>query len=181
MADTIENNTREATVSIWPTVWKYSLIATACTFVYTVILYTTGLAGNSLLGLVATVIFTILLVIALKKYRSLNGGFMTYGKAAVIGIMIGIIESVLRATLNATYLAFIDKSVLPDLLDKTMQQVENAPGVNQQTLDMMTKIYGTLFTPGGIFASGCIFGIIGGIIIALIVAAILKKDPPITA
>ena len=181
MTDTEEPNQEDVAVSKWPTIWKYSLIITACTFVYSLILFYTGLAGRFGLNLVATVIFIVLLVAGMKKYRSLNGGYMTFGAGAVIGIMTGIIQSVLNSGLSALYLGLIDKTILPALKENALQKLQDTPGMTQQALDIATKIYEVLFTPAGIFVSGCISGIIAGIIIALILAAILKKSPPIGA
>ena len=45
MTDTEEPDQEDVAVSKWPTIWKYSLIITACTFVYSLILFYTGLAG----------------------------------------------------------------------------------------------------------------------------------------
>lgn len=175
----MENKTGDTPVSVWPVIWKYSLIITAVVFAYTLVLYYTGLAGSNGMNLVATVIFIVLLIFAMRKYRGLNGGYMTYGSGAVIGIMIGIIESVLHSLLNAVYLGFVNKSILPALKENTLQQIQSTPGMNQQALDMMTKFYDVLFTPAGMFIIGCITGIIGGVVIALILAAILKNSPPV--
>ena len=181
MADTMENSSGSVPVSVWPTVWKYSLIITACTFVYALILYYTGLAGSSGLNLVATVIFIVLLVVGMRQYRTANGGYMSFGTGAKIGIMTAIIQTVLNAALNAIYLGLIDKTILPALKESTLEKVQNAPGMNQQALDMMTKFYDVLFTPAGMFIIACITGIIGGVVIALILAAILKNSPPVNA
>ena len=117
----------------------------------------------------------------MKKYRSLNSGYLTFGTGAIIGIMTAIIQTVLNSGLNALYLGMIDETILPALKDNTLQKIQATPGMNQQALDMMTKFYDVLFTPAGMFIIGCITGIIGGVIIALIVAAILKKSPPVSA
>ena len=183
MTDTVvESNPEEVAVSKWPIIWKYSLIITACVFAYTLLLYYTGLAVKPGVNLVATVIFIVLLIFALRKYRRLNSGYMTYGDGAVIGIMIGVVESVLHSLLNAVYLGFVDKSILSSLSDQTLQTLKNNPALNQQQLEMVTKIYQDfVFTPTGMFVIGCFTGIIGGIVIALILAAILKKSPPVEA
>lgn len=180
MTDTAEPNLEDVAVSKWPTIWKYSLIITACTFAYRLVLYLTGLSGKTGLGLISTVIFIVLLVVAMRKFRILNGGYMDFGTGAVIGIMIGIIESVLFSLLNAVYLA-INSSMLAAMSQQAIKTIQANPAMNQQQLDMVSRIYENfVFTPVGIFVIGCITGIIGGIVIALIVAAILKKSPPVT-
>jgi len=180
MTDKPGNNNETGPVSIWPTIWKYSFIITACTFVYTLVLYVTGLAANTGSGLLSFVIFIVLLVIGMRKYRSLNSGYMTFGAAAIIGIMISIIASILSSILNALYLAFIDSSILSAMTEKAMQKLHDTPGISQQQIDVMMKIYENfLFTPGGLLVMGIISGVIGGVIISLILAAILRKAPPV--
>ena len=181
MTDKPENILDTAPVSIWPTVWKYSFILAACSFAYTLILYYTGLAAHTGAGLLSFVITIVLLVLGMRKYRSVNNGYMTFGKATITGILISIIASVLSSVLNAVYLAFIDNSVLAGLSEKTLQKLQETPGLTQQQIDMMMKLYqNLLFTPVGMLITGIISGIIGGVIISLILAAILKKEPPIT-
>lgn len=181
MTDIPENNNETGPASIWPTIWKYSFIIAACTFAYTLVLYFTGLAASTGPGLLSFVIFIVLLVTGMRTYRSLNGGYMTFGAAAIIGIMISIIASILSSTLNTLYLAFIDNSILSAMTEKAMQKLQATPGISQQQIDVMKKIYENfLFTPGGLLVIGIISGVIGGVIISLILAAILKKAPPVT-
>lgn len=179
MTDKPDNNLESKPVSIWPTIWKYSLIIAACSFAYNLVLYFTGLAGNTGVGLLSFVIFIVLLVFGMRKYRSLNSGYMKFGTAAIIGIMISIVASIISSVLNAVYLAFIDNSILSMLTEQTRQKLQDTPGVNQQQVDMMMKLYENfLFTPVGMCIIGIISGVIGGTIISLILAAILKKTPP---
>ncbi len=174
------NNPETVPVSIWPTVWKYSLIIAVCSFAYTLLLYFTGLATSSGVSLISIVIFIVLLVMAMRQYRSLNSGYMTFGAATIIGIMVSIASSVISSTLNAIYLAVIDDSILSVMNEQTLLALRQS-GMNSEMYDMMSGFYTNfLFTPGGMFVSGSISGLIVGLIISLILAAILKKTLPIT-
>lgn len=179
MNETAEQTGNNGRVSIWPTTWKYSMIIAAVLFIYTVILYVTGLAMATGVNLLAFVIYIVLLVIALKEYRRKNNGYMTFGAAALAGILISVISRIIGSTLNAIYLAFIDDSVLDDMLDQTIQALEATPGINSDQLEMLTGIYEKVFTPVGIFCIEVIVGTIAGIIVSLITAAILKNPPPL--
>ena len=176
------DNTAEAVpVSVWPTVWKYSIILAACSFAFTLVRYYTGLGASTGMGLLGLVIAIVVLVIALKKYRGLNGGYMTFGTATLAAFMIDFLGSMISSAVNAVYLAFVDESILPAMTEKTLAQLQQTPGISKPALDMMTGIYKNfVFTPGGMFILGCVGGVIIGIILALILAAILKKNPPIT-
>ena len=182
MIDTVDNNQEDVAVPKWPTIWKYSLVSAVCVIAYTQVLYMTGMAGKIGTSWIATIIFIILLVLAMRKYRTLNGGYMEFGTATVIGILISVIESVLHSAYNAVYLCYINKTILPAIMDAVEKNLRNNPAMNQQQLDMIMRIFENfVFTPVGIFISGTVRGIVGGIIIALIVAAILKKAKPVTA
>ena len=181
MTDKTENNHEAGPVSIWPTILIYSFIIAVCNFAYTLVLYATGLATSTGAGLLSFVIFIVLLVIGMRKYRSFNNGYMTFGTGVIIGIIISIVASILGSTLNALYLAFVDNSILTAMTDQAMQKLQDTPGISQQQIDVMMKVYENfLFTPGGLLVIGIISGVIGGVIISLILAAILKKAPPIT-
>ena len=181
MTDTVEINPEEVTVTIWPTVWIYSVSITICIFVYTVVLYASGLAGSGFSqALIPNIIFIILLFWGMRNYRRRNSGYMTYGTAALLGVMVSIISSVLRSTLNAIYLAYVDNSILPALKEETLQTIQGKPSINQQQMEIVNKIYNVVFTPGGMFVVGCISGIILGVIISLILAAVLKNTPPVS-
>lgn len=181
MTEKTEYDSETQPVSIWPVIWKYSFIIAACSFAYTLLLYVSGLVGNTGAGLISFVIFIVLLVFEMRKYRKNNGGYMTFGTAAIIGIMTSIFATLLQSSLNAVYLAFIDNTALSVMTEKALQKLQATPGISQQQIDVMTKIYENfLFTPAGMFVIGLVSGIIGGVIISLILAAILKKSPPVT-
>jgi hypothetical protein len=55
-----------------------------------------------------------------------------------------------------------------------------SPGMDPQTLEMMTGIMDAVFTPGGILFAALFAGIIGWVVVALIVAAVMKRPPPST-
>ena len=173
------NNPEATPVSIWPTVWKFTLITAGCSFAYTLLLYFTGLATSSGASLVSFIIFVVLLVLAMRKYRSLNNGYMTFGTATIIGIVVSIASSVIASTLNAIYLVVIDDSILTKMNEQTLQALQQS-GMSSEMLDMMSGFYAKLFTPAGMFVSGIVSGVIGGFIVSLILAAILKKARPLS-
>lgn len=166
-------------VSIWPVTWKFSLIIAASLSIYSIFLYLTGLASSSILGFVSTIIFIVLLVIALKKFRGLNNGYMTFGQASLIGFVISIVSNVISSAVEAVFLAIAGGSILEAMLDTTKAALEQA-GMDQQTYDAVVGIYEAVFTPLGIFIAGTCTGVFAGVIISLIVAAIVKNPPPVS-
>jgi hypothetical protein len=180
MTNTNNQNLDGGRVSIWPTVWKYSLIIAAATFVYELVLYLTGLIGTTGFGLIRTIIAVVLLVVALRQFRSLNNGYMTFGQALGLSFMASIVSTAIRAALTSAYLATFGEEILASLLEQTVGPLQANPAMDSQTMEMVTGVLGAVFTPAGIFVSSLISGAIGGFIISLILAMILKKPPPIT-
>jgi hypothetical protein len=52
--------------------------------------------------------------------------------------------------------------------------------MDQQALEVMSGVLGAVFTPAGMFVAALVAGVLGGAIISLILALIMKKPPPIT-
>lgn len=180
MSDNKNNALDGAPVSIWPTVWKYALIIAAFKAIYSLVLWTTGLAGTPGLGLIGIVVSIVLLVIALRSYRSLNAGHMTFGQAFGIAFVASIVSTAVRAAVDSVYLATLGQARLAAQLDGAMSQLQGNPAVDAQTMNLMRGFFEVLFTPAGLFIGAIIGGTIGWAIVSLILAAILKKPPPIT-
>lgn len=131
MTDTVEINPEDVTVSIWPTVWIYSLLIAVCVFAYKVVLYAYGLAGDSFgQGLITDLVIIVLVFLGLRNYRRLNNGYMTYGMAAQLGVTISIISTILRSALYTLYLTFVGSSVLPAMREETLNTVQSSPVIN---------------------------------------------------
>lgn len=167
-------------LSIWPTVWKYALIIAAFKTIYSLVLWSTGLAGATGVGLIGTIVAIVLLVIALRNYRGLNGGYMTFGQGFAIGFVASVVSTAVRAAIDSIYLATFGEEWLAAQLNGAMTQLRANPAVDARTMDMMRGFFEVLFTPGGLFVGAIIGGTIVGAIVSLILAAILKKPPPIT-
>jgi hypothetical protein len=105
---------------------------------------------------------------------------MTFGQAMGLSFMASIISTTIRAVLNSAYLAAFGEEILASLLEQTVGPLQANPAMDSQTMEMVTGVLGAVFTPAGIFVSSLISGAIGGFIISLILAMILKKPPPIT-
>lgn len=180
MTDGNNRNPSGGPVSIWPTVWKFGLIIAAFRIAYNLLLYVTGLAGTTGTGIVAVAGAIALLVVALKRFRTSNSGYVTFGQAFAIGFVTSVIATVLRAIVDAIYLATIGRDFLVAQRDATINQMAANPGMDPQTTQAITGFLNSMFTPGGILVSAIIAGIIGWIILSLIVAAVMKRPPPIT-
>lgn len=179
MADNNNQSPGDRPVSIWPTIWKFGLIIAAFRVVYNLILYTAGLAGITGTGLVGTIGAIVLLVVALKRFRASNGGYLTFGQGFGIGFVTSLISTVIRTTVDTIYLSTVGSEFLSAQLETTMNQMRANPNMTPEAMEMMRGIFETIFTPAGLFIGGIIGGVIGWLVISLIVAAAMKQPPPI--
>jgi hypothetical protein len=165
--------------SIWPTVWRWTLILGAFKAVYNLALWMTGLVnatGVSILGIAVSIT---LVVFALKSYRTLNNGYLTFGQGFGIGYVASVLSAAIGSAAQAIYLGTIGAEQLAAQHDAVMRQMGDTPGMDPQALEMISGLLGAIFTPAGLLISGTCSAAIGWLIVAPIIAAIVKKPPPI--
>lgn len=174
-----DNNRTRGTVSIWPTVWKWTLILAAFKSVYSLILWMTGLisaSGVSVLGLVVSIV---LVVLGLRNFRTLNNGYMTFGQGFGIGYVASVLSAAVGSAVQAVYLATLGADALAAQTEAVLAQFRANPGMDRQTLDTLTGLFGAIYTPAGVFISGICAAAIGWAIVCPIIAAAVKKPPPL--
>jgi hypothetical protein len=113
-------------------------------------------------------------LLAQKEYKDSLGGYISFGQAFNTGFKYSLFSGFLLAIFFYVYLAFLN----PGALDKAAEQQQTVlaeKNMSQEQIDQaieMTKKYGAMF--GAVAAA--IGSLISGCIIALITAAILKKE-----
>lgn len=156
---------------------KWGLISGVASMIFITILYLAGQAANSGLASLSIIISIVTMTLAMKEFRTENGGFMTYGQGLGIGTLMSGISGFIAATYGYIYNEFIDPTLRQQILDKTREGLENR-GMDDTQIEATMEITAKLSSPGITFALGIIMSIIIGLIIALIISAILKKDKP---
>jgi Protein of unknown function (DUF4199) len=117
-------------------------------------------------------------IMAMRDYKSANGGFMSYGQGLGIGAMIGGVSGLLIGIYNFIYLKFIDGSILDRISEIQMQELEKK-GMSSEEIEQAMK-YASMFSGPGMMLVG---SIIGGVfiyfLVSLIVSAVQKHEKPI--
>lgn len=169
--------------------------------------YTTILNGASLAGLIAFALFltsyyvlslnpfgaikffglavpALLMYTAVKKYKEVEGeGFLTYGKGFVVGVMFTFVYASLSAMLIYLYGLIVDGSFVEFFINDNLQSLGEAKEqilsfMGEETYKEMLEEF-QKFDLASLAMGDFQSKTIGGFIIALIVAAILKQKPPI--
>jgi uncharacterized membrane protein YhaH (DUF805 family) len=178
-------NTRN---DIWQFTMTYGAILGIILVIISVLLYLLGFMKFNILMSVVLFLINVAIIVTMvsigtKRYRNeMLGGYIDFGKAFLVGLLIVVFSSVLTTFYNVLFNTFID----PDFYDRTMEAARDwtanfmySKGVPEDQIDQALEQMAGRDKPSVIsmILGGIVTGAIGGSIISLITAAILKKEP----
>lgn len=176
----------ETEVPFLPTAIRLGLIGSLIFIVYSLIANLTGLSvptsiAVSLLNLIIALGVTIGFVIYVIRYHRDKelGGYISFGRAFLLAFAALVISTIISNIFNWVYLSFIDTSHLESVLEATEKMMSDM-GAPADAIEKQMSTMREQFTPMGMMVQGLKYGLIGGAVIALICAAIMKKKPDIT-
>ncbi len=161
---------------------KWGLISAVISIVYSVIMIVIGKyqdpslnALNIAFGLVVGVG---ILIYALKEFRTLNNGYLSYGEGLGVGTLTSGVSGVVAGLFSFVYLKFIDASALEKSLAMARDQWEES-GMSEEQIEQAEK-YTTMFSsPGVIFVFSVFGALLFGFILSLIIAAVMRREKPV--
>lgn len=178
-------------VPYFQTALRYGLIGGLILVVWGLIAQMTGLAdpcaameggGNSvmigILSFVALIGVSVLVgILAIRQHTSDLGGYITFGRAFVVSLVTLIIAGFISGLFNVLYTSVIDPEMTDRIMGCMADQYE-AQGMSQDQIDTALGYMEIMYNPFlqiviSLFTSAFFAAIIG-----LILAAIMKKDPP---
>lgn len=163
------------------TIVRYGVIYGLVGFLIFVVGILTGLMDFSsimssmLFGLIGVAVGVTVLVIGVKAHRTENGGFLTFGQAFIAALGILVVGSVVSTIGQYIYTNFVDPTFY-DTMASQMQEMLEKAGAPEDQIQLNTEKIKNSNSIGGVlknFLTGTIFMAL----IALIVAAVLKKQP----
>jgi len=126
-------------------------------------------------GLLSFAIMATIIILGIKKYKEVNGGFMTLGQGIKTGVGIALIGGVISIIYTLIFITFIE----PDSLEKGMeiarQKMLDNPNLSEEQIDAQMAMAEKFSGPGMIAAFGLLWTLFLGFIISLIGSAILQK------
>lgn len=152
--------------------WGGILGLTLC--VYTLILFLTNNVGNSLLGWISFAITVGGLVMAMREFRTRNGGFMNYGEGVGVGALTAAISGLLSSLFSTFYTTLIDTGVMQRVIEQTRVKLEDS-GLSDEQIDQQMAFMEKFQSPGLTFLFGVLGAAFMGLILSLIVAAVLRR------
>jgi hypothetical protein len=158
---------------------KWGLILGLIGILSSAVVFTMNLFSETTISFV--VLLASLLVItflAMREFKELNGGFMTFGQGFGLTMLLSVTAGVIVAVFDFVYKQFIDNTVVDKMLNVVEEKYESmgmSPEMVEQSVNsakmMMDGPFALLF----MVLNYAIYGLVCG----LIMAAIMKKNQPV--
>lgn len=133
---------------------------------------------------ISLVLFVAFMVLATKEERRNNNDTLSYGNGVVVGLVVGIISSIIGVIFNAILYNYIDPT-LPDTIreltmEKTLGMLESFGASEEDIEQAMSNMDERQFKQDlrASFTALLVSSIFSAIV-ALIVAAFIKKEAPL--
>lgn len=155
---------------------KWGLILGVAQIIYSIIIFVSDNFGNRALGSVAYVLIIIGIVLAMRDFRTQNGGYMTYGEGLSTGTLTATISGLLSSLFSVFYMTFIDTGIMERVLDQAREQMEAQGNLSDEKIDQAMEITQKFQSPGILFAFGVLGAAFMGLIFSLIIAAFMRRN-----
>jgi hypothetical protein len=156
---------------------KWALIGVVTSIILTYAFDLSNIDPNSKLRWISYIPFIAFLCLSQKEYRNQLGGYLTYGEGFQAGLLYSVFMGILAAIFTYLYFAVLSPEMLEKILASSEAQLQ-AKNMSQDQIDTAMSMTRKFMKPGIMAVFGLIGTIIMGVIIALITAAIFKKERP---
>ncbi|RYF55409.1 MAG: DUF4199 domain-containing protein [Cytophagaceae bacterium] len=159
---------------------KWGGITGIALIVYSTVLYTIGGMANVWLTSFVYVIIVVGLVLGIREYRTLNGGFLSIGEGVSLGALLTAVSGILSSAYSVIYTTLIDPGVREQMQNQARVKLEEQGNLTDEQIEQSLEIMQKFQTPGFLFILGILGSILVGVIFSLIISAIMrrKKDHP---
>ena len=137
--------------------------------IISLIMYALGmhLEQNWISGTLGFVVMIVLIVLGIKKFKELNGGFLSWGQAVKIGVGITVISALISVVYQQIFINFIEPDYMNQMMEIQNQKMVDM-GYTEEQIEAGNAMANKMKGP---FISSAM-AIIGGAVIGFIVSAI---------
>jgi hypothetical protein len=116
----------------------YGIISGIALVIFSIIIYVSGISEVKVLQYLPFAILFFIVVLAILNYRNkINGGFISYGKSLVIGLLVGLIASFIVNIYNFIFFSYIDPGIIDKMLSKSEEAMrERNPNMTDEQINM---------------------------------------------
>lgn len=160
---------------------KNGLLYGVISCVFTLLLFVTGMNRSDstwIFQLIGLIIPVILIRMTLAEVRDKEGnGYITFGKAFKEGMTVVAIGALIIATFSVIYTKVIDPGLMDYVMSKQVEKFDEM-GMSEEQIEQAINNTAKFSTPVWQFTFGLLGSLFIGAIIALIMAAVMKKNDP---
>jgi len=166
----------------WNNVLKFGLYGGAALIAFSLIAYVSDMNMTSIMAGILAFLITLGIaigtgVMAIQAQRTLEGGYMAFGRAFVIGALAIAVAVFLYNIWNFVLITVIDPDYITRLKEQFVEQWgENMP---EESMNEVLKSFDEAGSIGTTLKNGLIGVVLNGLIGGLIAGAIGKKNQPV--
>jgi len=158
---------------------NYGILLGAASILVSVTLYALGMQYDQdwKQGTFGILVMIIVIFLGIKKYKELNGGFLTVGEAIKTGVGIALIGSIISLLYSFIFMNYIEPDFITNISAKAEQNMlENYPELTDEQIEQALSMTKKMTSPAIMTSIGLITSLIFGLIISSITGFILKKN-----
>ncbi len=155
---------------------KWALIGLVTSIIFTYVLQYLNADPNSPSKYIGLIPFIAFLLLTQKEYKDQLGGYITFGEGFMAGFLYSIFLGVLSAVFIYLYYSVLSPEMIDKLLASTQAELEKKNNMTQEQVDQAMAMTSKFIGPVSLTIFSLIGTIIMGVILALIGAAIFKKE-----
>ncbi len=156
---------------------NYGVYLGIATVLIKLVVYAVGdyLRPHWSVSVLSFIIMIAMIVMANKKFKELNGGFMSWGQSVKIGVGLTVISAVIMIAYQQIFANFIEPEYMQNMMmvqeQKWIDQGMNSEGI-ETAKEMMQKFQGPLISS----AIGIVVSAFIGFVVSAILGAIMKQS-----
>ncbi len=156
---------------------NYGLYLGIASILISVVVYAMGKQHEQgiVVPILSFVVMATIIVLGIKKFKDVNGGFMTLGQGIKTGVGIALIGGVISIAYTIIFMTFIEPDSLEQGMEIARQKMLDNPNLSEEQIDAQMEMAKKFSGPGMIAVFGLLWTLFLGFVISLIGSAILQK------
>ena len=116
------------------------------------------------------------LVLGMREYRMLNGGYLSFGVGVSLGALLSAVAGLISTTYSVLYTTVIDPGIQERTMEQVREQMEEQGNLSDEQIDQALEISQSFQSPGLQFLIGVLGTILIGVVFSLVIAAIMRRN-----
>lgn len=159
---------------------KWGFLTALVELLVTSIRYSLNQYVNFLFPILTVLILIIGTVLAMREFRQVNNGWMSYGESISLTLLMFAIIGIMDSTYQQVYQTYIDPAYTEKTLSQTRDMMERFGAKDEQLEQFDEQVEDADSKPrkgmaGISFIGSILFWVFGGFVLALIVGAFMRK------